>query len=381
MNDTERRLTESLHRAADGYGGRNSHQVGLDQVVREARSIRRRRTATVVLASAAAIAVIAPAAVFAGGRLGGHSSGPIDQPSVTPSTSVSPTPSPTGSPSPSRSSSPTTSATPQALDLARITRGPDPRIAYVLDHTIQNVGSTSQLPASVGTVAAFTAYHGGWLVADDNTNTGVQLDNTGAVVRKVGPDYRISADGTLTAFTCCSGQVRVGSAMANSETTYTVPKGGQIVGFLRGAGVVYSVGSGPGAVRVLGQSGTANLKALWGASDANQSTNLVVGIAGANGDSRVVAADTGRTLWSTTQWRLQRFSQNGAYVSAIPAAGNGDPTEVAVLDATTGRVVTRIRLTDRGLALQHDAVWEETTPCCWRRTSRQQEAGDPAARR
>ena len=331
-NRPDERLTRLLHERAEGQ---SPAPISFDDVTGRARVIRRRRrTAAAALAAAVVAAIAVPTALLLGG-----------QPDAAPPPSHQATPRPTPS------STPTSSG----LALTNVRQGPAPAIPYVTGHTVHlDGGHTASLPAGFHGITGIAAYHGGWLVTD--SGRGGQTNNQGRIVRRGIGGLVTSSDGTQIAFGAPNGKVLVGTQMSQGEQSYDVANPGSIVGFLSGGRLLYDDGAGQGSVHLLGSGARPLLSALVGASDANESKDLVAGslsdrVAG------VVSAPTGKPLWRTSGRQLQRFSPDGRYVSAMTRAGDGS-ADVSILDAQTGRELTSFRLTSHGLRLLLEPVWE-----------------------
>jgi hypothetical protein len=65
----------------------------------------------------------------------------------------------------------------------------------------------------------------------------------------------------------------------------------------------------------------------------------------------------GHVLWTGT-WLPRAFSPDGRDVAAV--SPEADATDLAILDARTGAVVSRVSLRDRGLSQVGRPVWEES---------------------
>jgi WD40 repeat protein len=162
--------------------------------------------------------------------------------------------------------------------------------------------------------------------------------------------------------------------MGEGETVYRVPPGSRLVGFLSGGRIVYTRhGDVPGSLQVLGGGGAGNLRAIWQLSDSSESADLVAGTVDIKGTSGVVSASNGKVFWRTPRWELVAFSPDGRYLSAKSAV-QGEPGEVAILDARTGATVERFRLADHNLQLTDQPAWETDTTLLFGASSRRGQA-------
>ena len=322
-DDTERLLRGALQDKAEAA----ESTLTFDDVRRGA-EVRRRtgRRTGVLVAAAVLVAVGTPTAFLL--RPGD------DQPSPTPSPSLSTNPTPT----------PSSTATdqPASRGLSTVPRGPRPGIAYLLDGVVHEPdGSTQALPAAATDVVRFAPYHGGWIVLDSVGGL-AQYDNTGHVVRQGGQEsaLAVSADQLQTAF-LFEGHLYVGisNGMGDGEVDVTVGDAAHLIGFLRDR-VVYSLSG-----HLYTVDGNGNRTVLPGASLADAASSngdLLVGRV--DGGSKVVAASTGRVLWTDPQWFAGPFSPDGRYLAAYQTATGGEFETVAILDARTGAVVARTQL-------------------------------------
>ena len=195
MNDDD--LTTDLGRElrvrSDAMHGSS---LGLADVQRRARSIRRRRTATAVGGAVAAIAVIVPTAALANHH--GHPTEPL------PATqNVSP--------------SPTELVNPDAvLDVSRLSRGAAPALGYVADGTYHGPGGETLDVGTDAPVDRMAVLVGGTIVfqtRDDSGRTAIQVYSPTAPGTKLstpmhaGEGFAVNADRNLTAWMTPHGRV------------------------------------------------------------------------------------------------------------------------------------------------------------------------------
>ena len=219
-------------------------------------------------------------------------------------------------------------------------------VTYLHDGTVHYAGGgTAQLPGDPKGVSAFTSYHGGWLVVDQDANTIRQYDNTGHVVRS-GSNGALAVSGATaqTAFQMDS-TIRIGTSMSEGEQTVPAHTGG-LVGLLS-SGVVYNDGK---VILADGSGKTRQIRGLDSATTTYVPGDLVGGfVSDGHGTEPiaggVVKAKTGEVVWQN-EWLPLAFSQDGKYVAAVIAGDNGETGAVAILDATDGSVVAQMNLVD-----------------------------------
>jgi hypothetical protein len=338
--------SEDLLRSALQDKAREAHDtLTLDDVRRGALQRRRhagRRTA-VLAAAAVVVAVGAPTAFLL--RPTGQE--PTPTPSPLPAVSTTPP-----APTPSATTAPATSV------LGGLDTGAAPRITFLQEHTVHVAsGGTAVLPGD-DAVSAFTSYHGGWLVADDDTATVRWYDNTG-VVREEGKglgQFAVSPDGTLLAFPM-SGKVHVGiaSGMGEGEQTVSVSDPHDVwpVGFLTDGSLVYN---DAGHVQLGAPRGRTVPGPIVRARAV--SSDGLIGGEDAQGRALVARASTGTVLWSSADWSVWDFSDDGRYVAATNSPTGGDFSTVAILDARTGDVVAQHPLLSDGIILDKGPVFD-----------------------
>jgi hypothetical protein len=340
MNDEDLLRSALRAKATEASSG-----LTLDDVRHNAARARRatRRRMVVALAAAAVVAVVVPTVVLLRPT--------TDQPSPAPS----PSPSPSGLPTTSPSPTPTTSA---KGVLSGLPRTGAPSITYEQDRTVHlSSGGTTVLPGS-GTVAAFMGYHGGWLVADDDTGKVRWYDNTGTM-KKEGPGlglFAVSIDGTRVAYPM-SGKIHVGiaSGMGGGEQTVAVsdPQDVWPVGFLRDGSLVYNDAR---RVKAAGPT-SATLPASMVRARAVSVDDLVAG-EDDQGTCLVYSMDRQYLRWSSPAWSVWAFSPDGRYAAATNSPTGGDFSTLAILDARNGRPVAELPLLSAGIVLDKGPVFD-----------------------
>lgn len=364
----EQRLRSSLaHQASNDDPG--SPDFG--DIVARARGIRRQRNRRVgtALAAAAVVAIVVPTAVVLGGRQGSNAPAPAvsDTPMVspTPSAPASPSSAPSSTPPspPAASDSTAAPGAPAYSSLTAIPAGPATTLTYLdQDGVLHAGGSTTRLPGP-GIVLSFAVYHGGWLVLDD-PGTLREYDGQGKLLSQ-GTDgsLAVGGDQMQTAFqTGTTVRAGISTGMGDGETTWHVPAGTSLTGFLKGRP---AVSDGTSLWTLTSSGGTTKLAlpsmAPVALCDAD---GLVGGVTGTpaqgNQQGAVADASTGRMLWHNG-WYPDRFSSDGTYVAGHPVEDNGDPARYAILDARTGRVVATTPALGGGLYLGHSIAWDGDT--------------------
>lgn len=316
-----------------------SVDLTLDDIRRSAgrRRWQTRRRIGAVLAVAAALVVGIPVAILL--RPAGDDASPAPAPSPTATT-------------------PTSSPWPEGLE--GIARGKDAQVAYLHGREVhQPDGTTRRLPYGSSFVAAFTAYHGGWLLLDDVGGLR-EYDNTGALVLRSQTGeaaLAVSADQMRTAFVY-DGHLHVGIAtgMGQGESDLPVGNDAGLVGFLGDSVVLNGYPDSPHVVDP-GTGRTTRVPGLERVWCMAAGADLVGGTIDSDGHGRVVSMNSARTLW-TGDWVPEAFSPDGSHVLAVPVSSLNEPDEVAILDARTGTVLSRFRLAARDLAAAGRPAWE-----------------------
>jgi hypothetical protein len=335
MTTTNGHAEDMLRDALHARAGDATVDLTFEEVRRDARSQQRRtRRRTALLAAAAvAVAVGAPTAFLL--RPSDETPSPAPQPTSPPSTSSTRTAAPTG--------------------LAGIPRGADPAVPYLHDGVVhQPDGTTQRLP--VDDVTQFTPYHGGWLTVS-STGALTQTDSSGTTVLVMAGESHlaVSADQMRTAYTV-PGEIHVGisTGMGDGEEILSVGAA-QLVGFVSD-GVVFT-GGASGAVGYIDNGTRHTVPGLSEADTSASGSDLIGGLAPDGVSGRVVDLE-GRVQW-TSSWLPNAFSPDGRYVAAV-LAPDGEGTDLAILDARTGDVVSQVSLHDRGMSQFGRPVWEES---------------------
>lgn len=367
----ERDLSESLQRQAERFDRDSGGQpTDLETVQVRARGIRRRRRRTAVVAVAVAVAAIAVPSALVLTPQAGHEVTPANQgptkthPGPTPSNS---SPSLPSSPSRGRSGPATraTQAVPptRKLALAGVARGAAPAGEWVQGSSMHNSdGSTTPLPKGVGPVDQFTGYVGGWVFSIQQHNLVTRVVNPAkhATTTPGQPQIIVSGDGTMAAYVA-GDKVHVGvtNSMANSDSTTPVPGATDLslVGFGNTGAIVYNYR--PGDVRLLGAPhGQDMVPGVYLGNAVSADQTLVSGYLSSGSTGGVLSLGTGKPLWTSPTWLPSTFSSDGKYVAATKLTANGETDTLAILDARTGALVTRLGLVGNGIYLHGTPLWD-----------------------
>ncbi|MGN6250554.1 MAG: hypothetical protein ACTHNS_01935 [Marmoricola sp.] len=361
----ENELQQALKRAA---AGDREPGVRLGEVQGRARRVRARRR-TGALAAVAAVVVVIGAPTVALVHHDDSTPPPAHRgtpaPVPTPTPSSTPAPDPTPDPTPT---TPTAPATPAARTLASIPRGASTFVSWAdASGLVHAQGRTAQLPGTMGPDVQFHELHGGWVVTGGDANTARVYDTSG----------RLTASGTAAGITVTGDRTELAwmmggrlyetglSTMGNvpptpSPDAASIPAGSFLAGYLpdgpallEGDALVVTSGS---------RATTVPLPAGFFPMATSQSADLVGGSTGtpAQGDVAGAVYDVraGKTLWQNS-WRPLRFSDDGTLAAAVPAAENGDPSTIAILDARTGQVLAQTHDLGKGLYLGLSVAWDD----------------------
>jgi hypothetical protein len=356
----EDRLTRGLRdRAGDVSGA----PVGLDEVKRTARGLRRRRRITSGLVAAAVVAIVVPVGLNAAGSTNAH------RPVAPATTSPSGTPTRAGTPEPT----PTLPNAEGVVPLTAVTAaaGDPAKIGYLKGRTyVAADGTRRDLPAAYDTVAP---YRGGWLAVQRKQGTTyvVQIDASGNIVSsQQGGDRIVVSDDGLEVSWVADGKAFLDTTNGHSESPQSIdlPTGSDAspVGFVAPGSVLVRVGP-PGPDYWV--TDFSDHRVLQGNFLAVRATNMQRGLLGVKTSYN---HDDGTSCWKvatnqggdrepeTCDWTTQAFSPNGAHVAGYPsdADGQGSPT-VALLDAGTLNVVARFERVGNGETHVADVAWED----------------------
>ncbi len=358
-------LSQALRDRAEQVGG---HPIGMADVRGRARHIRRRRNAVRGAVAAVVLAVAVPAGLSVTDAV--TSSGKDTPPVLSrPDDSASPAPKPRADGT-------------FALTLEGLQAGPVSRKALVVGKSAQLVSArgTADLPEPYPQIVPFD---GGWLAlaaADGGGLETVRLNPDFRVESRspAGPSMVVDDAGRRVAYVDSSGATRRlvsaptdGSAPISWPLAYPAAEPMGPVGYLPGGSVVFeSLGGVEPTIGIARADGTTSaVEGFLKVRGVSESTGLVSGQVSyddATATSCSGVADAlaggGDLLWRTCDFALGAFSPDGQYVlgGTPDADGMGSPT-LSVLDARTGRVVTRFtpRTRDSFVAVQQ-AAWEDS---------------------
>ncbi len=370
----ERALRHALHGKVDMM---TSTPLATRDVHAKARGIRRRRQAIAGAGIAAALAVIVPTAIYAGGTLDNDTTPPVT----------------TGSPSPSQGSDPTTEPSqtptgPVVFETGDLATGDAPAVDYAELDVEQGIpvggvihtadGRTIDLPP--GQLREFAVLGDGWVVSvghpDDGREQVYLLDRVGNYSEAWDSqgDLAVGPGGSTVAWVGADFTVRVAGSEGVVELG-TLPDG-----------TTWSVGAvvGPDCAtaadcRVLVNNKGGQQEVYDVTGDQVQRLDGYVAITAAFGSlvagmtsvddlepsscSDLFDAGTGDVVWDTCDNTLGAFSPDGSAVLGLPSYGSGlgDPT-LDLLDAATGDPLVQLTSKrDGSSATAMGEVWEDDT--------------------
>lgn len=345
-NDLERMLGRELHDQVDGMTG---VPFGFDDVKGRAGKIRRNRRIAAGVGVAAALAVIVPTAITAGGMLQSRSE-------------LQPAPSPDGPVAVARTT----------LTLDGLERGDAPAIEYFTPDGVVLPGEGLQ-PLSEGYQA---------LVPEQETGGWFALRADGTSVEFLDENFEGDGGGPATdGFTSTPDRSYVSWTQAgnggqllgvhsttdlNGTTTWEFPEFPVVnpVGILGPESVVYEAVEGGElqGVFLANPDGSTTELPYVGARSADP-VNGVIAVQTEMSDRRacfaVVDAATQEELWETCDQQLGTFSPDGRYVMATAVESDGmGPSSLSVLDAETGDLVAEFSSKGQDLVSLIRPTWE-----------------------
>jgi len=363
VNDHD--LTNTLNQRADDFARLGGHDLDLSQVVSRAGEIRRgRRMRASMMMAAVVVAVAVPVGITVIGSDSNH-------PHQLPITSNPPNPTADDSP----------------ITLDGLKRGDPPKYGYAkTGGTLHDdaAGTILQVGKPGSDIRAVARINGGWLAEQSDGQGGWKVtfvgdDGTPADVSwpigdggfAVSPEGNVGAfvepDGTVVAVQDAgSRHFELGRLTASFSPTWGVAAvtGENCSGRSEQTGcTVYANDLGTqqsfysitdhGKLTLLDRSIT-RLAAAGGGLFAG-----ITSTSDSGSCSSVQPTDSGVDLWSTCNYRLLAFSPDGKYLLATQAYGDGlGDTELAVLDARSGKVVLDLRAAE-GVTL-YSLAWEDS---------------------
>ena len=343
-DELERELRRDLQRQVDGMSG---VPFGLDDVKGRAWRIRRHRRIAAGVGVAAALAVIVPTSITAGGMLEGKDQ---IQPAQSPDVPVE--------------------VSRTTLTVRDLPRGAAPAIEYFTPDGVVLPGQgTQRLRESY---QALVPSQGGWLAL------GPALDEVVRLSEDFEPEGRSTSGNHLAttpdrdhvAWTVPGAGAQTISVHSTADpdeaTSWDFPDAPAVepVGILGPDSVVYEARDARGGTTVglAGPDGTTTELPYRGAEAADPVNGL---IAVRVEDSRdgscfaVVDATTLQPTWGTCEYRLGSFSPDGRYVMAAAADSDGiGPSSLSVLDALTGDLVADFSSRGRQVVALIRPAWE-----------------------
>ena len=341
-------LTKELRERSADIGG---HPIGLDDVRRSARKIRRRRAAITGTVAAVVASITVPAGL---GVITAQD--PVDGPAEQPTVAGSPDANAPSTPAPT----PRTDGS-YVLTTKGLHRGPAPQVSYVLQdgRRLVNPEGSIELPAAYAQIApvrnGWLAIHGGENGYEIVTlNADMEVEETAPG----GPSFMLNEDGTRILYSEREYDVPGGTIVVDAptesddqreEVTWSAPRNSNVVpvGYLGEDAVVYQTEGEQPQVFLAGEGEPVELSRFLHAEDASEANGLVAGMtsSSSNGGCYGVmdpAVSTTQLVWRTCDYSLGEFSPDGRFVIAGAAYFDawGSPS-IVVLDARTGDPVVK----------------------------------------
>ena len=349
-DDLERALGRQLH---DQVDHRHDAPLRLGDIQGRAGRIRRNRRLAVTAGVAAALAVVVPTAILAGGRLSGSQE-----------------PDPVRPPGEERAAVHTT------LTLDGLTRGGDPAIEYfTIDGVVLPDEGLVEQPVSWQALVPSEA-DGGWLAYGPGRDEVRYLSEDFADLggSSVGDALAASADRSYVAWTAYgSGRQTLrlhATTESGTDDSWDFPARPPVtpVGVLGDDRVLFETTdqrTGEVTVRIAEPDGSVSAFADVADAVAVSADGLVSVMTHSNADGSAcfgivdTAADPTTVVWETCDHSLGTFSPDGRYVLAGPAyrSGAGD-LSLAVLDARTHREVATFDQPRKGQVTIGQTAWE-----------------------
>ena len=350
-HELEQRLGRDLHDQVDGM---DVVPFAFDDVKGRAGRIRRNRRIAAGAGIAAALAVIVPGAMTAGG-----------------------TPRTTDEVGPARSPEAAVQAARTTLTLEGIKRGDAPAIEYFSpDGVVLPDGRTQPLPENYQ--ALVRSETRGWLALgpgevvqltedfeqEGRTSSGYELTTT---PRRDYAAWTIPGAGAQTV-----GVLATADLDETMSWQFPLRPTVEPVGILGPDSVVYETRDAQGRTTVgLANPDGSTLELSYVAARAADPVHQVIAVqtevrdlGGCFGvaEAATQSVATQRLLWETCDYALGSFSPDGAYVMATPVEPDGaGPTTILVLDSVTGEVVAEFASRNRDMVTVIRPVWESAT--------------------
>lgn len=378
MNDDEQALSRALHGKVDHM---NDAPLGLDDVQGAAQGVRRRRRIAAGAGLAAAAVILVPTAIVASGGLGRDDSAPGPVASTTTPT-TEPVDSPTSEPSATEAPDPDVTL---PFDVSDLPTGPAPAIEWSDGRDIHRADGSVVAGVLPPTADGFAPMGSGWVVATHDEGGGFAqwIPASGmstAQVYDLDGDLATSPGGEVVAWAEPDGGVRL-VQRDGDETLEMSP--------ITAPGAYDAVAVGTEDckegrttesgcaifVNTLGEQNQVWVTTSHGIVDRYDeemrtmtawSDGAYAGITEVKDDlstcSAVRATATLSTVWDTCDHRLIGFAPSGRHVLGVGSVGDGfGDGQVAVLDATDGRVVADLRSDEQHQTSAVQLTWEDAS--------------------
>ncbi|HEX7717580.1 MAG TPA: hypothetical protein VF416_09850 [Marmoricola sp.] len=360
MSSTPHRdLGTRLARRADDFDRLGGTELDLQQVLARAGEIKRgRRLRATMVMAACVLAIAVPTLIASVGRGGDK---------------VQPAPPHQADSSP--------------ITLAGLDTGAKPRTGWIQDN-VWHGPTGREIQWTGGRVTAVAPLADALLVATSDENgqraSLVPTEGNGPGTVESWPidgSIAVSADGDLAAFVKPDGTPEVVESHGASTRTYRLPRiqrgsGFNAVAVEGGQGCsataqpscrvwVTSSGASPESwVSTRGGIARKPLPSVRSVTDVDRTGTTAAAIIDVREDlttcSAAVDVTGGAQLWATCDHRLEEFSPDGARVLAAGSVGDGiGETQLAVLDARTGKVEVDLRTADQAFVARME--WEDDT--------------------
>jgi hypothetical protein len=362
-NDDEgRRLRDALHGQVDSM---TEAPLSLDDVSSRAHRIRRNRMVAAGVGIAAAVAIIVPAGMMAGGAFQRSADPDYASGSASPTTSTSPTPAPTTD-----------------FDVADLPTGPAPALAWADGLTIHRADGTTVTARGVDRIDQLAPMGDGWVIATQDGAGNLQVvrlsaDGTAGDRYPLDGHLATSPEGQVVAWASPTGEVTV--IQSGGAETFTMPP-------ITAAGpysaiAVSSEDCKEGRtteagcsvyVNTVGARSQAWVSTSHGFADrvggGIRSTTAVhgflAGITEYHNDMTTCSQlqdAPGVVRWETCDFRLVGFAPNSEHLVAVGSIGDGfGDGELAILDAG-GNPLVHLVSTQASFTSSMDQVWEDDT--------------------
>lgn len=368
-DDLTTELNRELHGRADAMRG---SALGLGDVQRTARSIRRRRTATAVIGAAAAVALIVPTASLATRSAHRDSPAPVTQ-----------------NPTPTQTTAAADGHQPAAgvLDVSSLPTGAAPHLDYLDNGALHLADGTAEVHTRYSPDQFVELADGArvWQTSDQDTPYIEIQDADGTFHDPVRSDRSLSVNRphSIVAWLTPSGQVTIWEGWASEPRPLgdPVPGSDLRLGPVTGVGepvpgkagpncydsvctVIVNVADTPRQPWEVTESGSQPLLDGSFLSIADQNAaGLTIGhdkVTDSGSCSKLLGGGEFQG-WSTCKHTLDAFSPDGALVLAGPAYRDGiGDGQVAIYDLA-GKVLVDRRTSDQHPGFVSGAVWEDDT--------------------